>query len=134
MTVLEGILSLLSNIGLKDERGEIKVKSKSGVVWFLYYVNHLIDEGYKEEIDIVEQQIEKNSIVQYIGEKYKDLVDFSPFKINTYSIDEVNQYFNNFTGYVEGNESRKYIVSNNGLNLIVALGLDILNQWFINQN
>lgn len=104
------------------------MESKSGVVWFLYYVNHLIDEGYKEEIDIVGQQIEKNRIVQYIGEKYKDLVDLSPYTINTYSIEDVNQRFNNFSGYVEGNESRKYLVSKNGLNLLVALGLDIVNQ------
>ncbi|WP_158232444.1 hypothetical protein [Sporosarcina sp. P13] len=39
-------------------------KEKAGVVWFLYYVNHLIDRGYKEEIDVIEKQIENNILVR----------------------------------------------------------------------
>ncbi|WP_144641184.1 hypothetical protein [Bacillus cereus] len=100
-----------------------------GIANFSFYVNHLIDRGAKEEISIIKKKIQDKEIVQYIGNKYKNIVGFSPFEVNgPYSIDDINELYHRFADYIEGNEDRKYAVSTNGLCLLVALSIELLSR------
>lgn len=99
----------------------------NAVKYFGLYVNMLIDQGYVEVLEVIEKKMEEKKLVEYIGQKYKELVDFTPFDQNgPYSISDLNEKFNDFIPYVLGNEDRKFLVSKNGLNLIMALSLEII--------
>lgn len=98
---------------------------KNSIGHFLFYVNSLLDAGYKEEIIVIEKVITEERIVEYIGNKYSRLIDFTPFEVNgPYSIETVNSLFASYL--IEGNEKRKYAMQHNGLCLIIAMGLDII--------
>jgi hypothetical protein len=89
----------------------------------------LISAGEKETIDDVEKQIADNNIVYYIREKYRDKM-FNTFEDNCpYNLDDWNKAFADFSGWVEGNESRKFGIVNNdeGLLLLLALALELVS-------
>lgn len=98
---------------------------KNALKFFGLVVNGLVSDNCFETIEEIEKHFEEENIVEYICERYKDTVDLSPFREDgPYSIDKVNKYFANYTGYIKGNERRKFCVGNNGLCLIVALCLE----------
>ena len=86
----------------------------------------LISKGYKETIEDIEKQLDDNNLVNYLQLKYKD-----EFAINLlsdiYDINELNQAFGDFSGYIQGNESRKYGIENDDEGLLIVLAL-ILEQ------
>ena len=80
----------------------------------------LISQGKSEMIEQVEQ---------YIREKYKDNM-FNTFDDDCpYNLEDWNQAFAVYSGYIQGNERRKFGICNDneGLLLIVALILEILS-------
>lgn len=95
---------------------------KHGVESLSYWVNYLVDKGYKEDIDVIEKEFENSNLVQYLNNKYGEEIDLSCFREDgPYSSKDVNYLFNEMSDYVRGNESRKFCVENNGLCLINAL-------------
>ena len=80
----------------------------------------LISQGKSEMIEQVEQHIDDGDLIQYIREKYKD---------NMFNLEDWNQAFAVYSGYIQGNERRKFGICNDneGLLLIVALILEILS-------
>lgn len=94
-----------------------------GLDLLAFRVIAVISSGNKENIEKIEEELNKSNLVTYLNEKYKDI-----FMVNfeqTYNIDELNNYFTNFAGYVQGNEGRKYGVINNDDGLLLTLALII---------
>ena len=97
----------------------------TGIGFFSLEVLHLISIGKKEKISEVEEHFSNNDIVEYITKKYNE--DFGvKFDNSTYDNSAINKYFLNYSGYINGNESRKYGImnENDGLLLILALIAD----------
>ncbi|WMJ81236.1 hypothetical protein RBU49_02990 [Clostridium sp. MB40-C1] len=93
-----------------------------GIDVLAFEIIALISNGNTETITKVEEELDNNNLVTYLSTKYKEnfMVDF----VNgAYDIEELNQYFADFSGYIQGNESRKFGITNenNGLLLIVGL-------------
>ncbi|MDL2289441.1 hypothetical protein LJB83_01610 [Clostridia bacterium OttesenSCG-928-F22] len=91
-----------------------------GLGVFGFEIIGLISAGEKEKITTIEEHMESGDLVEYIEGKYD-----SSFSVNmsTYDCETINKYFSNYSGYIEGNENRKYCVSNadGGLLLILSL-------------
>lgn len=99
----------------------------TGLGFFAQEIIHLISMGKNESIEEIEKHFEINDVVEYIYQKYRE--SFSViFDNSTYDNSEINKYFNNFVGVVEGNEDRKYgiVNKNDGLLLILALIADLI--------
>lgn len=97
-------------------------KSLKGIGFFQLEVLHLISIGKKESIETIEKHIDEGNLIEYIFNKYRD--EFSiVFNNETYDNEALNLFFQNYSGYVQGNESRKYGIMNetDGLLLILAL-------------
>ena len=89
----------------------------------------LISQGKSEMIEQVEQHIDDGDLIQYIREKYKDNM-FNTFDDDCpYNLEDWNQAVAVYSGYIQGNERRKFGICNDneGLLLIVALILEILS-------
>ena len=99
--------------------------SLKGIGLFALEVMHLISSGKKETLATVEEHFEKKDIVEYLSSKYKDEF-FIVFDNSIYDNEQINLYFFNYVGYIEGNERRKYGIMNedDGLLLIVSLLTD----------
>lgn len=99
--------------------------SLKGIGLFALEVMHLISSGKKETLATVEEHFEKKDIVEYLSSKYKDEF-FIVFDNGIYDNEQINLYFFNYVGYIEGNECRKYGIINedDGLLLIVSLLTD----------
>lgn len=82
----------------------------------------LISTGEKETISTIEKELDNNNLVTYLNRKYKSnfMVDFED---GTYDISKLNECFLNYSGYVQGNESRKFgvVKEEDGLLLVLAL-------------
>lgn len=79
-------------------------------------INHLIDEGAKEEIDLIVKKCEDETVIDYLADKYKvpGLSDFARKQ-------ETEERLKDFVrAYTKDDFRRKYLVENNGLNLIIA--------------
>lgn len=100
------------------------VHLKNALKYLGLVVNGLVDEGHFERVDEIETQMRNGNIMEYLISKYGKNVDFSPFRGGTYSIEELNRFFASYSGYIEGNEDKKYSVSKNGLCLITALCIE----------
>ncbi|OCZ49736.1 hypothetical protein [Dehalobacter sp. TeCB1] len=98
---------------------------KNGLLMLIYNSIALVDKGKHESIESIEEHMDNESLMEYIIEKYGSEEDFSLFDCGTYSKKDVNQAFWDITSYVKGNESRKYGVTNNGLNLLIAVAFDL---------
>lgn len=82
----------------------------------------LISKGYSESIFKIEEELDKSNLVDYLNTKYRK--DFmANFEDGTYDLQELNKYFSDYSGYIQGNESRKFGVynANEGLLLVIAL-------------
>ena len=85
-------------------------------------VLHLISRGNKETIEHIEKSLDNGNLIEYIFNKYRDDF-FVLFDNGVYDNEALNLYFQNYSGYIQGNESRKYGIMNetDGLLLILAL-------------
>ena len=97
-------------------------KSLKGIGLFQLEVLHLISIWKKENIEDIEKHIDDGSLIEYIFSKYRDEF-FVVFDNEVYDNKALNLYFQNYSGYIQGNESRKYGIMNetDGLLLILAL-------------
>ena len=80
----------------------------------------LVSCGYKETISEIENQIENESIVQYIREKYKDNMP--------YNYADWNKALAKYSVWIRGQERRKYGIENedDGLLLLLAFILELV--------
>ena len=107
-----------------------------GIGLFAFQINSLISRGKTETFSKVEEHFASKDIVEYIYNKY---IDFFPIRFDNSNYDNkaINKYFSEYSGVIEGNESRKYGIlnENHGLLLILALLFDRVeiesNKWEI---
>lgn len=97
-------------------------KTLKGIGLFQLEVLHLISIGKKESIEDIEKSMEDGNLIEYIFNKYREKF-FVAYDNQIYDNETLNQYFQNYCGYIQGNESRKYGImnENDGLLLILAL-------------
>lgn len=96
--------------------------SLKGIGLFQLSVIHLISIGKKESIKEIEEHFASSDLIDYLYLKYQsDFLD--KFDNSCYNNVSLNAYFEQFHGYIESNEQRKYGIMNNddGLLLILAL-------------
>ena len=89
----------------------------------------LISQGKVETIEEIEKHIDNCDLVQYVRDKYHDDM-FNTFEEDCpYNLDDWNKAFSEYSGYIQGNERRKYGICNDneGLLLVVALVLDMVS-------
>lgn len=79
-------------------------------------INHLIDKGAKEKIELVVEKSLDKTLFSYLGEKY-EIADLSDFAKKTETEDYLEEFFNTYSG---SDFRRKFNVENNGLNLLIA--------------
>lgn len=93
-----------------------------------YEIIALISRGRKETISEIEKQMENENILHYIREKYADEL-YNPFSDNSqYNYEDWNKALAKYSGWIEGQERRKYGIENedDGLLLLVALILELV--------
>lgn len=92
---------------------------------FQLEILHLVSIGKKESIETIEKCMDEGNLIEYLFNKYKEDF-FIVFDNEIYDNEALNQYFQNYSGYIQGNESRKYGIMNetDGLLLIPALICD----------
>lgn len=88
----------------------------------------LIANREKETIQKIEEEIANCNIVNYIVNKYKDSLSVIFDDSCPYNIKDWNKEFCDYSGWVEGNESRKFGITkeDDGLLLLLGLVLDIM--------
>lgn len=99
--------------------------SLRGIGLFAMEVLHLISKGEKETLEDIKKHFEDEDLVDYLYTKYKN--NFSvQFDNSIYNNSVINKYFANYTGYIDGNEERKYGIlhEDQGLLLILSLLMD----------
>ena len=97
-------------------------KSLKRIGIFAQEIVHLISYSKKEKVRDIEEHFDSNNLVEYLYTKYKS--DFSnSFDGKNPENEAINAYFNQYAGYIVGNEDRKYGIKNedDGLLLILAL-------------
>lgn len=100
---------------------------KNGLTMLMYEVNRLVDNGHKESIEDIVEQMFNDNLVEYLQEKYKGNIDLSSFKPDgPYVPKEINKVYLDYASYISGNENRKWGINNNGLCLIVSTGISLL--------
>ncbi|MFT8320719.1 MAG: hypothetical protein ABF649_07435 [Bacillus sp. (in: firmicutes)] len=90
--------------------------SSKGLQFPTLLINHLIDNGAKEEISLVEEKCLNRTLFKYLGEKY-DIPDLADFAKKPETEEYLEEWFNTYNG---SDYRRKFNVENNGLNLLVA--------------
>ncbi len=97
----------------------------TGIGLFTVEVIHLISAGKHENFAEIEKHFENRDLVEYLSTKYAEHF-FAQFDGTMYDNAAINQYFFEYTGYIQGNERRKYGIMNDedGLLLIPALLMD----------
>lgn len=94
----------------------------TGLGLFSLEIIHLISIGKKEKITDIEQHFSNSDVVEYLSNKYPDEF-WVKFDNSTYDNNQINKYFNNYTGYIEGSECRKYGIQNDDDGLLLMLAL-----------
>ena len=94
---------------------EYKGEDYRGLGWFGQYVIHLVDSGYHESIETIQQQIRNCNIATYLLEKYK-----TSFPIKPCNIDAINAFFEKFENYATSRKLGIY-EEDNGLLLVPSL-------------
>ncbi len=96
-----------------------------GIGFFSLEIIHLISLGKKETLTEIEKHFSQCDIVEYITNKYEDDI-FIKFDNSSYDNEAINKYFNDYDGFIQGNENREYGIVNeeDGLLLILALITD----------
>lgn len=105
----------------------------TGIGLFSLEILHLISVGKKETLKDIESHLDTADLIEYLSQKYDE--EFSiKFDNTNYDNSEINKYFTNYSGYIEGNEDRKYGILNqdDGLLLILALLTDKIERECIN--
>ncbi len=108
-------------------------KTLKGIGLFQLEIIHLISLGKKENNKTIEECLDKGNLIEYILDKYHS--DFIvPFDNKIYDYQTLNKYFQDYSGYIQGNERRKYGIMNetDGLLLILALISDKIENTSIN--
>lgn len=96
-----------------------------GIKNLAFDVLALIASGEKETIKKIEEEIGKDSIINYLQEKYSDSIMIQLGKDCIYDLKAWNKNFSSYSGWVEGNESRKFGITNEDDGLLLLLGLII---------
>lgn len=96
---------------------------------FAFELIALIAQGKKETIEKIEEQITNENIVRYIRDKYRDDMTNTFEEDCPYNLDDWNKAFFGFSGYVEGNERRKWGIESkdDGLLLLLALAIELIS-------
>lgn len=102
---------------------------------FGFEIISLISRGYKETVAEIEKHMEGENIIQYIRDKYDGELN-NPFSDEApYNYEDWNKALAKYSGWIEGQERRKYGVENeeDGLLLLIALVLELVagreNDW-----
>lgn len=97
----------------------------TGIGLFTMQVIHLISLGMHENSEEIERHFMDQDLVEYLSKKYDEHFSI-PFDGKFYNNAAINKYFFEYTGYIRGNEARKYGIMNSedGLLLIPALLMD----------
>ncbi|MGK9163463.1 hypothetical protein QNK06_06450 [Bacillus subtilis] len=90
--------------------------SSRGLQFPTLLINHLIDNGAKEEISLIEEKSLNKTLFTYLGEKY-DIPDLADFAKKPETEEYLEEWFNTYNG---SDYRRKFNIENNGLNLLVA--------------
>lgn len=103
--------------------------SKETLKLFGLCVNGLIDLGYSEKIETIEKEMATENLLEYLSFKYKHTGLFSELIEGAYKDEaqELNNIFSQWSGYIEGNECRRFMVKKNGLTLLSSLCLEMLS-------
>lgn len=102
-----------------------------GIKGFAFDILALIASGERETIEKIEEEISNGNVTNYINEKYPDKMMIQLGKDCIYDLDAWNKNFTDYSGWVEGNESRKFGITNkdDGLLLLLGLIIDTLIDW-----
>lgn len=108
-------------------------KTLMGIGLFQLQVIHLISIGKKESLKTIEKCFDEGNLIEYLFDKYHNEF-FVSFDNKSYDNKELNTYFQNYSGVINGNEARKCGVmnENDGLLLILALISEKLEESSIN--
>lgn len=79
-------------------------------------INHLVDNGANESIETIKEKVQNGELFDYLADKYED-VEFKQFAVRKEAEKHLTDFFNT---YGEGDFFGKYLVKNNGLNLVIA--------------
>lgn len=101
-----------------------------GIKIFAFDLMSIISSGATETIEKIEDEIANERITNYISTKYADKIQMPYDSSSIYDIESWNKELAGFSGWVEGNESRKLGIrnKNNGLLLLVDLIIELLQE------
>lgn len=101
-----------------------------GIKIFTFDLIHIISTGATETITRVEEEIDKQNIINYIFKKYADRVSMTYDDSCMYDLEAWNKELSDFSEWVKGNEARKFRITgeNNGLLLLVDLIVELLKE------
>lgn len=101
-----------------------------GLKGFGFDIIALIADGRKETITKIEDETCNGRIVNYIYSKHSDRMMLTIDESCPYDIENWNKQFSDYSGWVEGNESRKFGITNedDGLLLLLGLLMDMLEE------
>jgi len=102
--------------------------TKGAVSVFLYEVNHLVDNEYKESIENIHEQMKNGDIIGYLANKYKNEIDLSLLNGQDWG-HQLNQIFTDMSNVFAGNERRKWGIEKNGLCLLVSWAAEIIRDF-----
>lgn len=90
----------------------------------------LIANDKKETITKIEDELKEGSIVNYLNDKYKEEFTNVFDESCPYDIQHWNKELSDFSGWIDGNESRKFGIrkEDDGLLLLLGLVLELLKE------
>ena len=93
-----------------------------------FEINSLIDHEKHRDISIKEirEVVENNNLIDYLEKKFPEEVDFSG--ISKENRAEISSNLNSFFNGYYGQEKRKFGIENNGLNLVLAYLINIMQE------
>ncbi len=98
--------------------------TSGNLVNLIYFINSLSDKGETLKItDIGEKFENEEPILMWLKEKYGDRLDISLF--DSKDINQLDKYF--YSTYNSVDYQKKYLINNNGINLLIAYLLDGLS-------
>ncbi|SEB05460.1 hypothetical protein SAMN05421743_11466 [Thalassobacillus cyri] len=104
------------------------MRKMTTITIFIQEISYLVDHGASYTVDEINQHIEKRDLVDWLEKELpfgSELsLDFSLFKEEhrRYLHDE----YDSILGGYQGQERRKWGIENNGLNLLISWGTEII--------
>ncbi len=97
----------------------------TGLGLFVLEIAALVSAGKSVTVEVIEKHIDDGDVIEFISEKFKESLNID-FKNGIYDVAALNKYFSDYSGYINGNESRKYgiVNENDGLLLLISLVSD----------